>query len=317
MLKIIVPALLATATLGAKSEISFVDGPSSETIYFTAVDGLVIPGYPTTSSVNVMINNVAHDVEINTQAIAGLTAAVSSLQTTVHAHGAEGCSTPGSPWTAGEVTWTCADGVTEGPNPAGIPSLTKLSVTDDGTSRAHPQDSGLTSGQWRRSGATSTQELSFSSQPQGVTFKCCDSTRNVGHGTTIPGAPFGSHSVMWPCDVVAGLGNANSGWGFENIDFGFHCRYVGSRWTVDIYESGERIVAPDNFGLWPVQAGGPVATFKIEVVGNTVEYSKSHPNVNGGTPFVYHTSTKAPNFPLRVDATMGAVGSELNDVTIY
>jgi hypothetical protein len=197
-------------------------------------------------------------------------------------------------------------------------------------------------------------------------------------------------------DVVVGLSNVNSGWGFENNDFSFHtvtrstvvnANNYAHQGNIEIFESGKRIAprtptsagssgstpnspepvayeagryqtrdpvtgadcAPEKVfssptkllapgdacmkiyastgGSWCIagyfgaQNARPCTTpedqYRIEVVGNTVTYSKSHPDVNSGIPIVFHTSTKAPTFPLRVNAALFSALSEVTDVTIY
>jgi hypothetical protein len=95
---------------------------------------------------------------------------------------------------------------------------------------------------WGNDGAISTQELSASGYPQGVTFK-----RAAGG------------------NIMVGLGNTNDGASYTDIEFAMELNTNGH--GLAVYESGAHV---DNFGTY---AGTDV--LGVQVTGTTVEYTKN------------------------------------------
>jgi hypothetical protein len=96
---------------------------------------------------------------------------------------------------------------------------------------------------------------------------------------------------------MVGLTHAVTGSGYATIDYGFFLTAQGS---VSIYEDGTLVAAEGSYAATDV--------FAIKVAGGVVTYLQ-----NGA---VLYTSTKAPTFPLFVDASLYSNGATVESVTL-
>jgi hypothetical protein len=145
------------------------------------------------------------------------------------------------------------------------------------------------SGNAWNSGAISVQELSFSTQPQGVTFKC-----NACYATAIGLGSAGGYGSDNPSEY---------GTMYKDIEFAVYC-YDGG--LMGIFESGTSIYAESGLQNPPYTSDDVIG---VRVTGSIVEYLKNDQ--------VFHTSTSVPTFPLHVDVAMHNQGDAVTEVTIY
>jgi alpha-tubulin suppressor-like RCC1 family protein len=96
--------------------------------------------------------------------------------------------------------------------------------------------------------------------------------------------------------VMAGLGNADSGVDYTDVDYGIH----PAQGYFHVYEAG---VYRGQFGAY--SAGD---RFRVEVQYGVVRYRR-----NG---VVFYTSTVAPMYPLRADVSLFEPGTTISDVRI-
>jgi RHS repeat-associated protein len=96
--------------------------------------------------------------------------------------------------------------------------------------------------------------------------------------------------------VMVGLSNGDSDQSSHDIDFGLYDAGAGSLY---VSESGTLV------GPFPVAAGD---LLRVEVQGGVVRYKR-----NGG---VFHTSSRAPTYPLVVDTSIQYVGTVIHNVMI-
>jgi hypothetical protein len=150
-------------------------------------------------------------------------------------------------------------------------------------------------------GAVSNQQLTYSTQAQGVSFKCSGGT-----------------------DFMAGLGNPSTGasgaagTAYESIGFGVYCTggtrangpANGGSGKISLFESGSRIYLRDAAGKADGRPGWTYTdTFQVQVAGNEVTYRKN------GVPF--YTSTTAATFPLQVDTSFSNIDGAISEVAVY
>jgi hypothetical protein len=95
---------------------------------------------------------------------------------------------------------------------------------------------------------------------------------------------------------MIGLSNGNTNASYEDIDFAIYL----SQTALKVFEAG---VSKGTFGSY---ATGD--RLRVAVVGGVVQYSKN------GT--VFYTSTKAPAYPLLVDAALYTQGATLSSAVI-
>jgi hypothetical protein len=97
---------------------------------------------------------------------------------------------------------------------------------------------------------------------------------------------------------VAGLSHGNDSTRFDDIDFAF--RFNGAGWT-DVLENGVYQLGSDT-------AYAPGDVFRVAIVGGRVQYSR-----NG---HYLLESSKAPTYPLLLDASLGSMGATIRSATL-
>jgi hypothetical protein len=141
-------------------------------------------------------------------------------------------------------------------------------------------------------GAVSTQEITYTVEPQGVSFKCDASL------TATPNYPAAG--------MLLGLGYADSGQHYKDIEYAIYCDVLGTP-PFQVYEGSGGSTVPVFTDHTTITSNDE---FKVQVTGNVVQYFKN--NV-----LLYESNRPVPQFPLRVDTSIRNDGCAFTDVAIF
>lgn len=106
--------------------------------------------------------------------------------------------------------------------------------------------------------------------------------------------------------VMCGLSNGDTDYGFADIDFAIYSTGSAYGYAVHIYEGGDQVVTA-------VATSGAGSSFRVQVVASVVTYW--HKPAAGAWTFLYE-SLGTPTFPLLVDSSIYTEGSAITDAVI-
>jgi RHS repeat-associated protein len=108
--------------------------------------------------------------------------------------------------------------------------------------------------------------------------------------------------AYWTSSLMAGLSSDDSSVYYSDIDFAIFLGYDSATDArgVYVFEGG---VLKGDFGTWSPYTD----RFRVVVANGVVSYQRT----SGGAWTTFHTSTQAPTYPLRLDASLANVNSAL------
>jgi len=109
-------SIMLAAVVAGESELEFTDGGSSESITYSALDGLVIPGYATSASVDAKIATINARIDTTVATTSALSARIDTINLIPGPQGAPGATGPTGATGAAAAGGSCIPAKIRGSN---------------------------------------------------------------------------------------------------------------------------------------------------------------------------------------------------------